>query len=247
MRKTITITSLLLLSFLMVFTVRIFAQSKKDPIRVLLFTGGHDFDHDAFEVLKKSLPGITVTEVEHPDALAMLRPEKRSSYDIILLYDLPLAINDLEKQDFLDCLKAGKGLVVLHHAIASYPDWPEFQQIMGGRYHLKAGNDSRGVAYPASTYKHDVRFRVTVADKKHPVTKGVSDFEILDEMYDFYSVNPNVRVLLTTEASSGVTPIAWTHRFGKSKIVTNLLGHDNQAWVNPGFVKLLVQAIQWVR
>ena len=247
MKQTVKITSILLLSFLMVFTARIFAQSKKDPIRVLLFTGGHDFDRNAFDVFKNSLPGITVTEVAHPNALAMLRPDKRSSFDVIMLYDMPNAITEQEKQDFMDCLKSGKGLVVLHHAFASYPNWPEFQQIMGGRYHLNAGNDSRGVAYPASTYQHDVRFRVKVAGKKHPVTKGVGDFDILDEMYDLYSVNPEVRVLLTTEASSGIIAIAWTHRYGKSKIVTNLMGHDNHAWTNPEFVKLLVQTIKWVK
>ena len=247
MKQTFKTTSILILSLMVLFSGAVLGQKPQNPVRVILFTGGHGFDREAFDIFKNSLPGITDTEVEHPNALAMLRPDKRSSFDVIVLYDMPNAITEQEKQDFLECLKAGKGLIVLHHAFASYPEWPEFQQIMGGRYHLKEGTDSKGVAYPASTYQHDIKFRVKVADKKHPVTKGVDDFDILDETYGLCTVNPGVHVLLTTDAPTSISSVAWAHRYGKSKIVTNLLGHDNEAWTNPAFVKLFVQAIHWVK
>jgi type 1 glutamine amidotransferase len=195
----------------------------------------------------KSLPGIVVTEVKHPNALVMFRPENRASYDVVLLYDMLKTISDQEKKDFTDCLKAGKGLVVWHHAYCSYQDWTEYQDIIGGRYHQKPWTDSNGKEHPASTYKHDVPFRVKIADKKHPVIKGIKDFDIVDEAYDRNSVNPGVYVLLTTDEPVGIPSIAWTNRYGKSNVVTILLGHDNQAWANPNFAKLLTQAIVWVK
>jgi len=245
--KTIKILYIAILSWTMLTHADAFEQKKKNPVRVLLITGGHDYDKEPFDAFMKSLLGITVTEVKHPNALAMFRPENRALYDVVLFYDMPNAINEQEKKDFLDCLNVGKGMVVWHHAYCSYQNWPEYQSIAGGRYHEKPWTDSKGVTHPASTYKHDVQFRVKVADKKHPVTKGVSDFDILDETYGRGSVNAGVRVLLATDHPTSTPSIAWAHRYGKSNIVTILLGHDNQAWSNPAFAKLLTQAILWVK
>jgi len=52
------------------------------------------------------------------------------------------------------------------------------------------------------------------------------------------TVNPNVHVLLATDDPSASRSLAWTNSYGKAKVVTILLGHDNQVWTNPDFVKL---------
>ena len=245
--KTIQITGIVIFSWMMLFNSYVFGQKKKDPVRVLLITGGHGYDKAPFDAFMKSLVGITVTEVKHPDALAMFRPENRASFDVVLFYDMPNVISEQEKIDFTDCLNAGKGMVVWHHAYCSYQDWPEYQNIAGGRYHERPWTDSQGVQQPASTYEHDVQFHVKVVDKKHPVTKGIRNFDILDETYGKGVVNAGVHVLLATDEPKSTPSIAWAHRYGKSNIVTILLGHDNQAWTNPAFVKLLTQAIFWVK
>ena len=221
--------------------------SANEPVRVLLITGGHDFDKPLFYAMLKSFPGVSYEEVKHPDALAMFRPENRKSYDVVLLYDMPKAISEQEKVDFINTIEEGKGMVVLHHAYCSYQDWPEYKTIIGGRYYQKAWTDDNGNEYLASTYKHDVRFKINVAGKKHPVTKGIGDFEILDETYGNGSVNDGVHVLLTTNEPTSTSSVAWANRYGKSDIVTILLGHDNNAWTNPNFTQLLLQAIQWVK
>ena len=160
---------------------------------------------------------------------------------------MPDAISEQEKKDFADCLKSGKGMVVLHHAYCSYQSWSEYKNIVGGRYHQEPWTDGNGVTYPASTYKHDVKFRVKVVDKNHPVTKGIEDFDILDETYANGSIHPGVHILLATDEQTSTPSIAWINHYGKSKIVTILLGHDNHAWSNPAFVKLLTQSIMWVK
>ena len=222
-------------------------QKKTDPVRVLLITGGHDFDKEPFYALMESLQEIKVLEVKHPEALAMFRPENRSSYDVVLLYDMPNVISEQEKKDFIDCLNEGKGLVVWHHAYCSYQDWPEYQAIAGGRYHEKAWTDDDGVSHPASEFRHDVQFRVNITDINHPVTKDIQDFGIVDEAYNYGIINPDIHVLLTTDNPYSMSSMAWTNNYGNSKVVTLLLGHDNQAWTNPSFVKLLTQAILWVK
>ena len=245
MKTIIKLTALILLSLLTVFCTS--ARKKPDPVRVLLITGGHGFDKEPFYTLMQSLEGITVSEAKHPEALSMFRPENRNLYDVVLLYDSPRIIGEQESQDFVDCLKEGKGLVVWHHAYCSYEHWTEYQAIVGGQYQRKDWTDHNGVSKPASTYTHDAQFRVKVADRKHPVTKGIRDFDILDETYANGRVNPGVHVLLTTDEPSSTSSVAWTNRYGKSKVVTILLGHDRHAWENPDFVKLLTQAILWAK
>jgi len=245
MKTFLQISGIIFLSILLLLGVS--CSKKADPVRVLLITGGHDFDKDPFHAFINSLQGITVSEVKHPNALAMFRPENRSSYDVVLLYDMPDSISEQEKADFTDCLKAGKGLVVWHHAYCSYQNWPEYQTVVGGRYHQKAWTDNTGIEHPASTYRHDVQLRVKIADPTHPITKGIQDFDIQDEVYGNGTVNPDVHLLLSTDDSSATPSVAWTNRYGQSKVATILLGHDNRAWTNPNFVKLLTQAILWVK
>jgi len=247
MKTSLKITTVVIFSMMILFNFGAFAQKKNNPVRVLLVTGGHDFDKEPFYAFVNSLPGIVITEAKHPDALAMFRPENRASYDVVLFYDMPNKISEQEKKDFIDCLKAGKGMVVWHHAYCSYQDWAEYQIIIGGRYHERPWTDSKGVEQPASTYRHDVQFRVKVVDSKHPVTKGIKDFDILDETYGRGIVNPGVHVLLATDEPTSTPSVVWTNQYGKSKIVTILLGHDNHAWTNPNFAKLLTQAIFWVK
>ena len=220
-------------------------ENIKEPVRVLLVTGGHDFDREPFYKFMGSLPGIVFTEVSHPDAMVMFRPENRASFDVALFYDMPRTIGEQEKNDFVDCLNEGKGIVVWHHAYCSYQNWAEYQNIIGGRYHERPWTDSTGVRRPASTFKYDVKMRVKVADPNHPITAGISDFDIIDEAYANGVVNPDVHVLLTTDEPLSTPSIAWTNRYGNSKIVTILLGHDNKAWSNPDFAKFFVQAIVW--
>jgi type 1 glutamine amidotransferase len=60
-------------------------------------------------------------------------------------------------------------------------------------------------------------------------------------------VNPDVHVLLSTDELTSTPSLAWTKKYGKSKVVTFLMGHDNHAYSSPNFRKFLSQAIQWVK
>ncbi len=101
-------------------------------IRILVVTGGHDFERDAFFKLFKDNPELECQFVEHPKAHELLKPEAAKTYDVLVLYDMWSKITDEAKQDFEKLIKGGKGLVALHHCLASYQDWDEYANIIGG-------------------------------------------------------------------------------------------------------------------
>lgn len=214
-------------------------------LRVLVISGGHDFETNQFLQVFKDTPDITFRAATHPKAHALLRPESASQFDVLVLYDMWQKIDEEAKADFLKFLESGKGLLAMHHSMANYQDWPEFAKIIGGKFNLKKQMVD-GVEKPASTWKHDVKFTVQVANPDHPVTRGLRDFEIHDETYGLFDVHPGVTPLLTTtEATSGRT-VCWAKTYGPARVVTLQLGHDHLAYENPNFRKVVAQAIRWV-
>ncbi|HZR20371.1 MAG TPA: ThuA domain-containing protein [Verrucomicrobiae bacterium] len=221
------------------------AEPAKGKIRVLVVTGGHDFEQEQFFKLFGDNADITFHAVEHPRAHALLRPEAARDYDVLVAYDMHQEISDEAKSDLLAWLKAGKGFVVLHHAIASYQQWPEYSKIIGARYYLEKTTVD-GVEKARSVYQHGVHFRIHVADPDHPVTRGVKDFDIHDETYNLFDVAKDVHPLLTTEEPLSNRVIGWAKTYGAARVVYLQSGHDHFAYENPNYQQILRQAIRWV-
>lgn len=215
-----------------------------EKIRVLVVTGGHDFEQEPFFKLFKDNPEISYRAVEHPNAHAELKADAAKDYDVLVFYDMHQEISQEAKADFLARLKEGKGLVVLHHAIADYQQWPEYAKIIGARYYLEK-TMVEGVEKPRSAYKHDMHFTIHVADPKHAVTRGVKDFEIHDETYNLFDVAKGNHVLLTTEEPESHHVIGWAKTYRKARVVYLQSGHDHFAYENPNYQQILKQAIHW--
>lgn len=221
------------------------AFGASQPTRVLLITGGHDYETNQFRQMFQANPDITVEAAAHPKAHEWLRAGNAGRYDVIVLYDMWQEISAEAKTDFVARLQEGKGLVSLHHSLANYQKWPEFAEIIGGKYHLEK-HTVNGVEKPGSTYKHDVVFQVRVAAAAHPVTRGVGDFEIHDETYGGFEVKPGVTPLLTTDEPTSTPTVAWAKEHAGTRVVYIQLGHDHLAFENPNYRRLVAQAIAWV-
>lgn len=219
------------------------APAAQAKIRVLVVTGGHDFEKEPFFQMFKDNPQISYTAVVHPNAHALLTADAAKAYDVLVLYDMHQEITDAAKADFVARLKEGKGLVVVHHAIASYQDWPEYSKIIGARYYL-AKTVVNGVEKARSAYKHDVNFKIHVAGD-HPVTAGLKDFDVHDETYKLFDVADGVQPLLTTEEPESNPVVAWAKTYEASRVVYIQLGHDHFVYQNPSYRQLLKQAIAW--
>jgi type 1 glutamine amidotransferase len=214
------------------------ASAKK--LSVLVVTGGHSFDEKSFFEMFDSFQEVSYIPLKQPEANAQLGTIDPKTFDAVVFYDMPKTITEKDKANYYKLLKLGKGMVFLHHSQCSYQDWEGYKSIVGGKYHEEKNTPQ------TSTYQHDVTFTVKIADPKHPVTKGIQDFEILDEVYGNTEVLPSVTPLLTTYHPQSSKTIGWTHKVEKSRIVYIQPGHDKNGYFNPNYQKLLQQAIRYV-
>ncbi|MDR1556002.1 MAG: ThuA domain-containing protein [Tannerellaceae bacterium] len=231
-----------LLSGATLFSCRL-AEQKHTP-HILLITGGHEYEVEAFDRMLSELP-VTYDKVAHPYAYPLLKDSEIAKYDAVLLYDMPKEIPEEAQNDFITMLRKGKGLVVLHHAFCSYDFWPEYTRIAGGRYHHYPWTKA-GVEQPPSSFRHGVTFDVRVADPTHPVTQGIRDFRITDETYGGTEILPGVHPLLSTDEPTNGPLVAWSHTYENSRVVTFTLGHDSLSWTHPAFVSILSRSLCWV-
>ena len=208
--------------------------------RIIIVTGGHDFEREAFFQLFDNIEGISYKELKHPEANLHLGQLDPTTFDAVVFYDMPKTISEAEKESYHQLLKWGKGLLFLHHSLASYQNWEEYKTIIGGKYH-----EEKNSPY-SSTYRHDVTFPVMVKYPSHAITKGINDFSILDEVYGNTEVLPHVKVLLTTNHPESSKIIGWTHTKEKSRIVYIQPGHDMHSWTNPSYQQMIRQAIVFV-
>jgi len=230
----------LLLVLLTGYITPSFAQHK---LKVLVVTGGHGFQRTLFYNVFDSIPFITYDTLVQPQANALIASQEVSKYDALVFYDMFDPISPAEQEAYIRLLKRGASMIFLHHALVSYQNWPEFIKIVGGQYHTHPVVIN-GDTLKAS-YEHDVNIPVKVENNNHPVTRGISDFEIVDEVYGGVEILPQVRPLLSTTHPKSMRYLAWINHYGNSDVIYIQLGHGPSAYSNPNFRKLLQQAIAW--
>ncbi len=252
--------------------------------RVAVLTGGHPFAEDEFFAVFDANDRIDWTHVPQPAAIDLIGPEAADDFNVLVLYDMPgITFTGADPpakfheppagyvDRFAALLDRGIGLVVMHHAIASWPAWEGFAELVGGRFHYQPATLA-GVDYPDSGYRHDVRHTVEILDPDHPVTAGLEpSFEITDEVYLFpvlsESVTPLMRSTHTftdegfysadlairgTRYSSegwahppGSDLVAWTRSIDPSRLVYLQFGDGPQTYADPNYRTILANAIGW--
>jgi type 1 glutamine amidotransferase len=215
------------------------AQSK--PIRVLIVTGADHPAHRWHEnslAIRDALAGSERFEVrvsEDPEILATRMAER---YDVIVLnycnWEKPSPSKEA-LEGLVNFVGGGKGLVVIHFSSGSFPDWPEYVKLIGRVWDKVRTHD------PYRT------FSVNVADKEHPITRRLVNFDISDELYFCLTGKPEIRILLTarSEVTKKDEPMGFVLRYGKGRVFHTPLGHDVKGLTAPGFVQLLRRACEW--
>ena len=254
----------------------------KSNINALLISGGHWFDSDAFFEMINALKDwddsvqIDWTHVPQPMAQEYFKPEKAAKFDVFVMYDMPgvtytgsiprFSIQDPSeehKEDFLHLLETGKPFVFLHHSIASWPSWPEFAEIVGGRFHFVPGK-LRGKSYPGSGYRFNVKQEIEVLDRRHPIVEGIEDsFELQDEVYMYAVLEDSISPLLRNtnftftaenfrhggdgfeEHPEGSNLVGWTKTYRNSPIAYIMFGHGPKVYYNEHYRRLIVNSIKW--
>ncbi len=216
----------------------------RGPLKVLVITGGHKFDREAFPKLFENQGGMKVEIKEYKGSPGVFDDIRDWDYDVIVQYNFKQKITKRQRKNFLELLDRGVGLVVLHHAISAYPAWHKFDEIIGATYVLKeAVRDGRKYVMPK--WKNGVTFRVHVEDPSHPILAGAGDFDLLDETYKLWVYHEGNHLLLSTGHPTSNRQLAWTRTYGKARVVFMQPGHGLETFTHTGFREILGRAIRW--
>jgi type 1 glutamine amidotransferase len=215
-----------------------------DKIKALVVTGGHGFEREPFFTLFQGYDDIEYVEAQLKDHSEIFEDISGWDYDVIVFFNMTQNISPKRQENFVKLVKGGTGVLALHHCMGAYQQWPEYINIIGGRYNLKA-SEQGGVKRPASTYKHDADFTVHIEDTKHPITRGLTDFAVHDETYKNCSYEKDNHILLTTNHPDSDRELGWVRKYGKGKVCFIMVGHGPSVYSDPTYRQLVARAIRW--
>jgi uncharacterized protein len=203
-------------------------------MRVLVLWGGHPFPLKPFQETFKSFRDMKCTFVEEKVGGEAFENIDRWPYDAMVFYNFEKKPSDRQKENFLKLLDRGVGLVILHHGLHAYKEWPEFRNIAGITSFVTIARD-------------DVNYTIHIEDPKHAIVKGMKDFRVNDETYQDHKLDPNakLRVFLTTSEPTNLKAIAWTHTYRKAPVCYLQLGHGPSVYGNKDYRAVLGNSIRW--
>ena len=94
---------------------------------------------------------------------------------------------------------------------------------------------------------------VNVVDRNHPITDGISDFQVSDELYYNQEGEEPIHVLLSaiSKDTGNEEPQAWTYELSQAngkttRVFQTTLAHDTVSLNVPGFQRILSNAGLWL-
>lgn len=218
---------------------------------------------------KYALPGVETTPVKPARTDPEFRP-KFSSYDVVVSnFGHGAAPWPEETQkSFEEYVREGGGLVIIHAANNSFPDWPEYNRIIGlggwGGRNEKSGpyvylSDDGTVVRDTSKgggghHGRQHAFPIVVRNTSHPITQGMPRewMHAKDELYDkLRGPAVNMEILATAYASpdhggSGRhEPMLMTIRYGQGRVFHTPMGHADYSQECVGFIVSLQRGAEW--
>ena len=131
----------------------------------------------------------------------------------------------------------GAGIAGCHGGMCdSFRANSEWQFLTGGQF----------VAHPGDI----MPYRVHIADREHPVTRGLEDFDVETEQY-YMHTDPAIHVLATTRSGPHLQnpavemPVAWTKRWGSGRVFYSALGHCLADLQAPAPRELMRRGMLW--
>lgn len=208
-------------------------KKQNDLITVAVITGGHPYDLPNFHRLFRSFTSLDCY-LQHIDDFAASPESVRDGYDVVVFYNFNLAPEPEgnEKAAIEHLGETRQGIVVLHHALWSYPKWPLWAALSG----IVGG----GLGYKIGETMH-----LEIANANHPVTAGLQSWDMIDETYKMANAAEGSEILVTTQHPDCMKTIAWTRQYKNSPVYCLQSGHDNLAWTHSSFRKILHQGITW--
>ncbi|MFZ5825469.1 MAG: ThuA domain-containing protein [Bacillota bacterium] len=199
--------------------------------QAVLFTGGSERWHDLLggaQVLAGALSRGGIGAALSQD-FAVLADRRTDEADLLLFYTCEKPWSPGELAALEQRLAEGRGALFLHAANVILPGQEAYGALVGSRF---LGHPPFG------------RFTVEVRPG-HPITTGLGDFAIDDELYQIEWTGEPGEVLATAVHEGVVQPLVYTRPRGPGRICYIALGHDGRSWHHPSFQQLLIQAARW--
>ena len=139
----------------------------------------------------------------------------------------------------------GKGFVAAHSAATAFFSWPEFGDLLGGRFDEHPWGIAEGTVVvddPSFAAMRHFPPRITLRDELYQL-KGFSRDKIHVLAHLDASHLDLTRPLV--HRTDGDFPAAWSKTYGKGRVFYSILGHDAQDWDNPLLQQMYFQAIRW--
>jgi len=198
-------------------------------------------------------------EVVFRDDVEVFRPATLAQFDAICFNNtLGVLFEDPElRKSLLAFVESGKGFVGIHDAIATfvqwpvYDQWPEFGRMVGGTEN--GGHPWNGEM-----------MTMKVEDPGNPINAafGGKDFEIADQAFQLQepTLRDRIHVLLridpekSTKTNRRVLPVrakdldfpmSWIRRQGQGRVFYLGLGHSAPVYWNPSLLRHLLAGIQY--
>jgi type 1 glutamine amidotransferase len=242
--------------------------------KALIVTGqnGHDWKSTT-PVLKKLLEDtglFTVDVATSPEKgkdMSGFKP-KFSDYELVVSNYQGDAWPEETRKAFVDYVKNGGGVLIYHFALAAFPEWKEYNEIIGlggwGNRKEDAGPMLRlrdGKFVPDTSDKRaggghgpSQEFQIVVRDPEHPIMKGLPEkfMHVSDELYGWLrGPAKNLTVLASAFApkekggSGEDEPLLFTITYGKGRIFQNALGHTPKELASVAFIVTYQRGAEW--
>ncbi|MGZ3756746.1 MAG: ThuA domain-containing protein [Mucilaginibacter sp.] len=210
--------------------------------KVLVFTKTAGFHHAS---IPKGVDAIIKLgqdnnfDVDTTSDAAKITESNLKKYNtVIFLSTTGPLLTSAERNDFERYIQAGGGFVGIHAAADAEYDWHWYGRLVGGYF------VSHPQIQPAL---------LKVVDKTHLSTKHLPDeWKRTDEWYNYKELNKDIHVLITIDENSykggingAVHPMAWYHNFEGGRAWYTELGHTDESYSDPLYLKHILGGILW--
>ncbi|WP_395243949.1 ThuA domain-containing protein [Agromyces sp. MMS24-K17] len=145
--------------------------------------------------------------------------------------DGPPVIDSAPLQAAID---RGIGILALHAAASSLPDYPAYHHAIGGRW------------VPGESWHPEFGEAHVHLVGDHPVRAGLLDFDVQDERYTALRLHDVIEPIAEHLEDGIRHPLIWGREFGPSRLVYDGLGHDTRSYDSTTHRELITQAIGWL-
>jgi len=127
----------------------------------------------------------------------------------------------------------GISLLGIHAAASSLGDYPQFRKALAGAW------------VPDHSW-HPPFGELHVRPCDDPIVEGLPDFTVLDERYTDLVTDDDIEPLADTWDDQGEYVLAWSHQYGKSRVIYDALGHDSRSYDSVGHKDFLRRVLCWL-